>query len=56
MTFVDDKVSHLDAVALLGVRCALACWGFNGVREIGLAQASGHLICTLGDVEAQIFG
>lgn len=56
MTFVDDKVSHLDDVARLGVRCALAGWGFNGPRESELARASGHLVCSLDDVEDRIFG
>lgn len=55
MTFVDDKASHLDEVARLGVRCVLACWGFNGARESQLARESGHLVCTLHDVEARIF-
>jgi phosphoglycolate phosphatase-like HAD superfamily hydrolase len=56
MTFLDDKVNHLDAVAPLGVRCGLASWGFNGVREVELARAHGHLVCTLDDVEEQVFG
>jgi hypothetical protein len=56
MTFVDDKVNHLDAVAALGVRCALAAWGYNGTRERRLARAHGHLVCTLDDVEPQLFG
>ena len=56
MTFVDDKVNHLDAVAALGVRCALSGWGYNGPREHALAQAHGHRVCTLDDAEAQLFG
>jgi phosphoglycolate phosphatase-like HAD superfamily hydrolase len=55
MCFIDDKVNHLDDVARLGVRCVLATWGFNGPRETALARAAGHLVCTLDDVEAQIF-
>ena len=55
ITFVDDKVNHLDAVAPLGVRCALAAWGYNGPREHRLARSHGHLLCTLDDVEAQLF-
>lgn len=55
ITFVDDKVNHLDAVAPLGVRCALAAWGYNGPREHRLACDHGHLLCTLDDVEAQLF-
>ena len=38
MTFVDDKLNHLDDVAPLGIRCALAAWGFNGPREIEQAR------------------
>jgi phosphoglycolate phosphatase-like HAD superfamily hydrolase len=55
MTFVDDNVSHLDAVGALGVRCALAAWGYNGPREVRVARAAGHLVCTLADVEVQLF-
>jgi phosphoglycolate phosphatase-like HAD superfamily hydrolase len=56
MAFLEDKVSHLDAVARLGVRCALAAWGYNGEREIRQARARGYLVCTLADVERQLFG
>ena len=56
MAFLEDKVTHLDAVARLGVRCALAAWGYNGEREIRQARARGHLVCTLADVEQQLFG
>jgi phosphoglycolate phosphatase-like HAD superfamily hydrolase len=56
MTFVDDKVNHLDAVAALGVRCALAAWGYNGPREHALARAHGYRVCTLADAESQLFG
>jgi len=56
ITFVDDKVNHLDAVAPLGVRCALATWGYNGEREERQARDRGHLVCSLEDAEAQLFG
>ncbi len=56
MTFLEDKVNHLDAVSRLGVRCALAAWGYNGEREIRHARARGYLVCTLDDVERQLFG
>jgi phosphoglycolate phosphatase-like HAD superfamily hydrolase len=56
MAFIDDKVNHLDDVGRLGVRCALATWGFNGPREEALARAAGYLVCTLDDVEEQLFG
>ena len=56
MAFLEDKVNHLDAAASLGVRCALAAWGYNGEREIRQARARGYLVCTLEDVEEQLFG
>jgi len=56
ITFVDDKVNHLDSVAALGVRCALAAWGYNARREWEQAHGRGHLVCTLDDVESQLFG
>ncbi len=56
ITFIDDKLNHLDSVAGLGVRCGLAAWGYNGEREIGLARNRGYLICGLEDVERQLFG
>jgi phosphoglycolate phosphatase-like HAD superfamily hydrolase len=55
ITFVDDKVNHLDDVAGLGVRCALAAWGYNGEREQEIARERGYLVCTLEDVEARLF-
>jgi len=56
ITFIDDKVNHLDSVASLGVRCALAAWGYNGAREAAVARSRGYLVCTLPSVEAQLFG
>jgi len=55
LTFVDDKVNHLDTVSPLGVRCVLAAWGYNGPREHALAEERGYLVCTLDDVEARLF-
>lgn len=55
MTFLEDKVNHLERAAPLGVRCALAAWGYNGPREHRLARARGFLVCTLEDVEAKLF-
>jgi phosphoglycolate phosphatase-like HAD superfamily hydrolase len=55
MTFVDDKVNHLEVVEKLGVRCALAAWGYNGPREQQQAREKGMLVCTLADVEASLF-
>jgi phosphoglycolate phosphatase-like HAD superfamily hydrolase len=56
ITFVDDKVNHLERVAPLGVRCALAAWGYNGPREQELARAQGYLVCGLGDFEQTLYG
>jgi phosphoglycolate phosphatase-like HAD superfamily hydrolase len=55
LTFVDDKVNHLDEVSRLGVRCALAAWGYNGPRERALARAHGHLVCRLDEAETVLF-
>ena len=56
LTFVDDKVNHLLDVAPLGVRCALAGWGYNGAREWTEARRAGFRVCTLEEGEAQLFG
>jgi phosphoglycolate phosphatase-like HAD superfamily hydrolase len=56
LTFVDDKVNHLDATASLGVRCALAAWGYNGARERDQARERGYLVCTEPDAERVLFG
>jgi phosphoglycolate phosphatase-like HAD superfamily hydrolase len=55
VTFVDDKVNHLEDVAALGARCVLAAWGYNGPRERRIAEARGFLVCTLDDFEARVF-
>ena len=55
LTFVDDKVNHLEDVAPLGTRCVLAAWGYNGPREHRLARARGFLVCGLADFEAAVF-
>jgi len=55
ITFVDDKLNHLDAVAPLGARCVLARWGYNGPREHALAARRGYPVCSLADFEARIF-
>ena len=55
MVFIDDKVNHLEDVASLGVRCALAAWGYNGPREHERARACGFDVCSLGDVEHVLF-
>jgi len=55
VTFVDDKVNHLEDVAEIGARCVLAAWGYNGPRERQIANARGFLVCELGDLEARVF-
>lgn len=54
--FVDDKLKHLVDVAPLGVRCALAAWGYNGEREHELAQAAGIPVCRIENAEELLFG
>ena len=56
ITFVDDKLNHLEDVSGLGVRCALAAWGYNGERERLLAARLGFLVCDLDDAEDALFG
>jgi len=56
MAFVDDKVNHLDTVATLGVRCGLACWGYNRERERRLARDAGHMLLELEDLDSRLFG
>jgi len=55
ITFVEDKVSHLEAVAPLGVRCVLAGWGYNGPREHARAAARGFPVATLATLETDLF-
>jgi len=55
ITFVDDKLNHLDAVAPLGVRCVLAAWGYNGERERRGARARGYEVCTLENFADRVF-
>jgi phosphoglycolate phosphatase-like HAD superfamily hydrolase len=56
ITFVDDKVNHLDAVAPLGVRPVLAAWGFNTPREHELAAAKGYAVANIDNAERVLFG
>ena len=56
MVFVDDKVSHLDDVAAMGVSSVLAAWGYNGERERRRALGSGHRVCSLSDFESEVYG
>jgi phosphoglycolate phosphatase-like HAD superfamily hydrolase len=56
VTFVDDKLNHLAEAAALGVRCALAGWGYNGPREHAAAAAAGLPVLTLESAERALFG
>jgi phosphoglycolate phosphatase-like HAD superfamily hydrolase len=55
MTFVDDKLNHLQRVAPLGARCVLAGWGYNGEREHRLAEQLGFEIASPATAEAILF-
>jgi phosphoglycolate phosphatase-like HAD superfamily hydrolase len=55
ITFVDDKLNHLESVAPLGVRCVLAAWGYNGPREQEAARGKGFAVATLEDAEPVLF-
>jgi phosphoglycolate phosphatase-like HAD superfamily hydrolase len=56
LTFVDDKLNHLEDVAALGVRCILAAWGYNGERERRGARERGIPVCSLAGFEGCLFG
>lgn len=56
ITFVDDKLNHLVAVAPLGVRPVLAAWGFNTPREHELAAEKGFPVANITDVERVLYG
>ena len=55
ITFVDDKVNHLQGVASLGVRCVLAGWGFNTPREWRVAEQAQFPVATLETAEKILF-
>jgi len=55
VTFVDDKVNHLEDVADLGVRPVLAAWGYNGARERRRARDCGFEVATPQNAEALLF-
>ncbi len=56
ITFVDDKLNHLVAVAPLGVRPVLAAWGFNTPREHELAAEKEYAVANITDVERVLYG
>lgn len=55
ITFVDDKLNHLEDVSALGVEGVLAAWGYNGERERRTAAQKGFLVCRLGEAETELF-
>ena len=55
ITFVDDKLNHLETVAPLGVRSVLAGWGFNTPREHDLARERGFAVANFNDVERVLY-
>lgn len=55
ITFVDDKVNHLQGVAPLGVRCVLAGWGYNTSREWRIAESEQFPVATLETAEDVLF-
>jgi phosphoglycolate phosphatase-like HAD superfamily hydrolase len=55
ITFVDDKVNHLQKAASLGVRTVLAGWGFNTPREHDLARALGYPVASLATAGEILF-
>jgi phosphoglycolate phosphatase-like HAD superfamily hydrolase len=55
ITFVDDKVNHLQKVAGLGVRGVLAGWGYNTPREHRIAREGGFEVATAETAEAILF-
>jgi phosphoglycolate phosphatase-like HAD superfamily hydrolase len=55
ITFVDDKVNHLQGVAPLGVRCVLAGWGYNSTREWRIAERENFPVATLETAEEILF-
>jgi phosphoglycolate phosphatase-like HAD superfamily hydrolase len=55
ITFVDDKVNHLQRVAPLGVRPVLAGWGYNTERERVITRGLGYEIATRETAESMLF-
>jgi phosphoglycolate phosphatase-like HAD superfamily hydrolase len=56
ITFVDDKVNHLERVAPLGVRPVLAGWGLNTPREHARATALGFPVARLDELDSVLLG
>jgi len=56
ITFIDDKLNHLEAVVGLGVRCVLAGWGFNTEREHQAAKRLGFEVVHLDTLDTLFKG
>lgn len=56
ITFVDDKLNHLEATAPLGVKGVLAGWGHNTAREHDAARRAGFPVATFETAEPLLFG
>ncbi len=55
ITFIDDKLNHLETVAGLGVRGVLAGWGFNSERERTTARRLGFDVAQLNTLDQTLF-
>ncbi len=51
ITFLEDKVKHLERAAALGVRPVLAGWGYGTPREKEVARRAGIPVAGLDDLE-----
>jgi len=56
ITFIDDKLNHLETVAGLGVRGVLAGWGFNTEREHDAARRLGFEVAHLDTLDTLFKG
>lgn len=52
ISFIDDKLLHLESVADLGIQCYLATWGFNTPREYQNAITNGFHLLKLEDLSS----
>jgi len=55
ITFLDDKVKHLEDVAALGTRCVLSGWGYNTEREHDRARELGFAVATPATASEVLF-
>ncbi len=56
ITFIDDKLNHVQAVASLGIRSILAGWGHNTARERDRARQLGFPVAEPETAERLLFG